>query len=415
MPGLSSNCTARQASGSFIFDPYYTMHIVKHSWLLVLLLAACKPAPVTQPDPYPIKLENNALHFTPGDPQLKALVVEPAKESDKVMLHLTGKLVWNQDSTTNVFSPLAGRVASIKGERGQKVQVGDELARITSPDFGQAQADAAKAESDLVLSKQVLDRTQELVTKGVLPQKELDAANTAYLDNKSDRDRAVERLKVWGGAGRDVDGAFVLKAPMAGIIVDRNVQPGQEIRTDSILANTAEAAAPLFIISDPESLWVHLDVSEQDLSNLLVGQKLEIRSRAYGDRMFPGTLTVIGQSLNPDTRTVVAKGKVANPEKLLKAQMYVNVNVITEIPKMPQAPLKAVFLRDAKPWVFVRKSESVFEMRKITTAAEDNGYVFVSQGLKTGEEVVAEGALVLESILDDNTSTATTGAEKAEH
>ena len=207
-----------------------------------------------------------------------------------------------------------------------------------------------------MLSKQVLDRTQELVTKGVLPQKELDAANTAYLDNKSDRDRAVERLKVWGGAGRDVDGSFVLKAPMAGIIVDRNVQPGQEIRTDSILANTPEAAAPLFIISDPESLWVHLDVSEQDLSNLLVGQKLEIRSRAYGDRMFPGTLTVIGQSLNPDTRTVVAKGKVANPEKLLKAQMYVNVNVITDVPKMPQVPLKAVFLRDAKPWVFVRKS-----------------------------------------------------------
>ena len=95
--------------------------------------------------------------------------------------------------------------------------------------------------------------------------------------------------------------------------------------------------------------------------------------------------------------------------------MYVNVNVITEVPKMPQVPLKAVFLRDAKPWVFVRKSESVFEMRKITTAAEDVGYVFVSQGLKAGEEVVAEGALVLESILDDNTSTATTGEEKAEH
>jgi membrane fusion protein, heavy metal efflux system len=391
------------------------MQIVKHSWLLVLLLAACKPAPVIEKDPFPIKLEKNTLHFTPGDPQTKVLVVQPAKESDKVVLHLTGKLVWNEDVTTNVFSPLAGRVASIKGERGQQVQVGDILARITSPDFGQAQADAAKAESDLALAKQVLDRTQELVKQGVLPQKELDAANTSFLDAKSDRDRAVERLAVWGGKGRDVDGAFALKAPMAGIIVDRNVQPGQEIRSDSILANSAEAAAPLFIISDPESLVVMLDVSEQDLSNLQVGQKLEIRSRAYGDQVFDGELKLIGQSLNPATRTVVAKGKVANPKKLLKAQMYVNVNVVTQVPKMPLVPLKAVFLRDGNACVFVRTSENAFEMRQIVTAAEDAGSVFVSKGLAADEKVVSEGALVLESLLDANTSTATAGAEKAEH
>ena len=391
------------------------MHIVKHSWLLVLLLAACKPAPVIEKDPFPIKLEKNTLNFTPGDPQTKALVFQPAKESDKVVLHLTGKLVWNEDVTTNVFSPLAGRVASIKGERGQQVQVGDILARITSPDFGQAQADAAKAESDLALAKQVLDRTQELVKQGVLPQKELDAANTSFLDAKSDRDRAVERLAVWGGKGRDVDGAFALKAPMAGIIVDRNVQPGQEIRSDSILANSAEAAAPLFIISDPESLVVMLDVSEQDLSNLQVGQKLEIHSRAYGDQVFNGELKLIGQSLNPATRTVVAKGKVANPKKLLKAQMYVNVNVVTQVPKMPLVPLKAVFLRDGNACVFVRTSENAFEMRQIVTAAEDAGHVFVSKGLKADEKVVSEGALVLESLVDANTSTATAGAEKAEH
>ena len=95
--------------------------------------------------------------------------------------------------------------------------------------------------------------------------------------------------------------------------------------------------------------------------------------------------------------------------------MYVNVNVITQVPKMPQVPIKAVFLRDAKPWVFVRKSDNEYEMRKITTAAEDAGYVFVSQGLKAGEEVVDEGALVLESIFDENISTANAGADNVQH
>ncbi|OYW75411.1 MAG: hypothetical protein B7Z37_13395 [Verrucomicrobia bacterium 12-59-8] len=391
------------------------MQIVKHSWLLALLIAACKPAPVIEQDPFPIKVEQNSLIFTSGDPQLKAIGVQQAREKDEVVLHLTGKLVWNEDVTTNVFSPLAGRVASIKGARGQKVKEGDELARITSPDFGQAQADAVKSEADLALAKRVLDRTRDLLKQGVLPQKELDSADNAFHDAQSERDRAVERLAVWGGHGGDVNGAFALNAPMGGVIVDRNVQPGQEVRSDQMLAGMAVVAAPLFVISDPESLWVHLDVSEQDLSNLQVGQKLEIHSRAYGDKSFPGVLTVIGQSLNPETRTVVAKGSVANPEKLLKAQMYVDVNVITHVTKMPQVPLKAVFLREGKACVFVRKSESDFEMRQITTAAEDAGHVFVSQGLKADEEVVSEGALVLESLLDANTSTANAGAEKAEH
>lgn len=391
------------------------MQIIKYSWLLALLLAACKPAPVVEIERFPLKVEKNHLVFTAGDPQLKSIGVQLAKENDTVILHLTGKLVWNEDVTTNVFSPLAGRVASIKGARGQKVKVGDELARITSPDFGQAQADAVKSEADLALAKRVLDRTRDLLKQGVLPQKELDTAQNAFDDAQSERDRAVERLAVWGGRGGDVNGAFALKAPMDGVIVDRNVQPGQEVRSDQMLAGMAVVAAPLFIISDPESLWVHLDVSEQDLSNLQVGQKLEIRSRAYGDQVFPGVLTVIGQSLNPETRTVVAKGSVANPKKLLKAQMYVDVNVITQVPRMPQVPVKAVFLREGKACVFVRQSESDFEMRQITTAAEDAGHVFVSQGLNANEAVVSEGALVLESLLDANTSTANAGPEKAEH
>ena len=391
------------------------MQIIKYSWLLALLLAACKPAPVVEIDPFPVKVEKNHLIFTAGDPQLKSIGVKQAKENDTVILHLTGKLVWNEDVTTNVFSPLAGRVASIKGARGQKVKVGDELARITSPDFGQAQADAVKSEADLALAKRVLERTRDLLKQGVLPQKELDTAQNAFDDAQSERDRAVERLAVWGGRGGDVNGAFALKAPMDGVIVDRNVQPGQEVRSDQMLAGMAVVAAPLFIISDPESLWVHLDVSEQDLSNLQVGQKLEIRSRAYGDRVFPGALTVIGQSLNPDTRIVVAKGTVSNPEKLLKAQMYVDVNVITHVPKMPQVPIKAVFLREGKACVFVLASETTFEMRQITTAAEDAGHVFVSKGLNANEAVVSEGALVLESLLDANTSTANASAEKTEH
>lgn len=375
-------------------------------FLLGLLLPACTPAPMTTADPFPVKLEKRTLRFTAGDPQLQGVVTQAVTESDQLVLHLTGRLVWDEDVTTSVFSPVAGRVSSIQGALGDKVKPGDDLAKITSPDFGQAQADAMKAEADLALSKRTLERARDLLKQGVAPQKEVDAAETIMRDAQSEFDRAQTRLAQWGGSAGGVNESFTLKTPVGGEIVERSIHSGQEVRSDQMLAGTADLAAPLFIISDPSRLWVLLDVTEQDLARLSPGQTLEIHAQAFGDQIFHGKIEVIGQTLDADTRTIKVRGTVDNSQRLLKAQMYASINVITAMPMQPLVPLKAVFLREGKPFVFLRHDAATFEMRPITTAAEEGGHMLVSEGLKAGDEVVTEGSLALESVLEAATSTA---------
>lgn len=369
-------------------------------------LPSCTPEPAVVVNPYPVKLDKNVITFTSGDPQLKAFGTQPVTESDRIVLHLTGKLVWDEDVTTNVFSPVAGRVSSIQGSLGDKVKPGDDLAHITSPDYGQAQADAAKAQADMALAERTLERAKELLKQGVAPQKDVEIAETAFHDAELEYTRTKTRLSQWGGTLGGVNATFALKTPVGGEIVERSIHSGQEVRPDQMLAGVSEYAAPLFVISDPNRMWVMLDVTEQDLGRLKVGQELEIKPQAYGDRIFTGKLEVIGQSLDPVTRTVKVRGSVPNPEELLKSQMYASINVITATEKKPRVPLKAVFLRDGKPYVFVQKDDLTFEMRRISTVSEDAGQMLLKEGLQVGEKVVTEGALSLESVVEAATSTA---------
>jgi cobalt-zinc-cadmium efflux system membrane fusion protein len=263
-----------------------------------------------------------------------------------------------------------------------------------------------KAEADLALAKRSLERSRDLLKQGVAPQKEVEVAETVMRDAQSEFDRAKARLAQWGGSAGGVNETFTLKAPVSGEIVERSIHAGQEVRSDQMLAGMADVAAPLFVISDPAKLWVMLDVTEQDLPHLKVGQALEIHTQAYADKGFTGRLEVIGQALDADTRTIKVRGSVDNAGRLLKAQMYATIHVITPTPKHPRVPLKAVFLREGRPFVFVRHDAHTFEMRPISTLAEDGGHVLVNQGLKAGDEVVTEGSLALESVLEAATSTA---------
>jgi membrane fusion protein, heavy metal efflux system len=377
------------------------------SLLPILLLAACHadaPSAATAP---PVKLKEQTLTFTAADPMLPSFIAQPVETQDKLAVKLTGRLIWDEDITTHVFSPVAGRVSSIKAALGEKVSVGSELARILSPDYGQAQADALKADSDFALAKRNLERARELLAGKVIAQKEVDAAESMFRDAQSELERANARLKEWGGEGEvKVGDGFKLKASMQGEIVERSINPGQEIRADQMLAGESLVAAPLFVISDPSRLWVQLDVTEADLSKLKPGSPLRLHCSAYPDRIFEGTLDVIGSVLDSDTRTVKARGSLQNVDRLLKAEMYVNAEVVTTIPPAANVPKHAVFLREGLPTVFVKQDDLHFEMRRVQSGAESDGHVLVTAGLKSGESIVTDGALLLESVFDAQVTTA---------
>jgi len=371
------------------------------------------------------KVQGNRITLTDSSAKEAALTTDVAKPLEKSILTVNGRLVWDESSTVSVFTPVAGRVNSIEVNLGEKVKKDTTLTSIFSPDFGQAEADAAKADADDKLSRRTLDRTEDLLKHGAAAQKDVEAAQDDFENKEAELKRAVARLELYGGKLGAVNGLYPLQAPISGTLVEKHINPGQEVRPDQILANVQQYTNPLFVISDPSKLSVLLDVTELDLRKLVPGQALTIRSRAYPSNEFHGKLEVIGHSLDPQTRTIYARGSVDNTDDLLKAEMYVTVEVGSPLEQTlppPEAagtdakaasaefktansrpvevPVKAVFSKESHHYVFLEMAPGEYERHAVEVGSERAGKVAVLAGLEPGQKVVTDGCLLLESLAE---------------
>ena len=374
-------------------------HTLRLLSLLLLIGAGCKAEKKTLQIPE-AKVFGDTVVIATNSPQGAALTIEPVGAEQPVFVPLTGRLVWDDDVTVRVFTPFAGIVRKLLVDINQPVQRGAPLAEIQSSDFGQAQADTRKAESDFRRTQQNLDRVHDLFEHGAAPRKDLESAEADFSSAQAERDRSETRLAIYGATATSVNQVFLLPSPLDGILVERNVTPGQEVRPDQMLANVPQFTAPLFIVTDPTRLWVWLDVTETHLPLVHKGQDLVIRSKAFPGRVFTGTLDLVGDSLDPTTRTVRARGTVENPSAILKAELYVSVEVPDAVPLSLQVPSKAVFLRDNQYYVFLEQSAGQYQRQPVRLGSEREGKVAVLDGLKQGQRLVTEGCLLLQSLMD---------------
>jgi cobalt-zinc-cadmium efflux system membrane fusion protein len=347
--------------------------------------------------------------YREGAPELASLTIAAAELAPAGTVRTTGRLAWDEDRTARVFPPVGGRVRALLADLERRVGRGTPLAAIESSDFGQAQADANRAATDLAAAERNLARERDLVEHAAAPRKDLEAAQADRDRASTEAERARRRLALLGGAAGGaavgtaggtagaagagpVDQHFVLRSPIAGVVVDRAINPGLEVRTDS--------QTPLFVISDPSRLWVYLDVVEQDLASVRAGLPLAVRCNAYPGRTFGGRIEVVGATLDPATRTVKARGSLANPDRLLKAEMYVEVEV-DDPSRRPavEVPSAAVVAEGRRRYVFVEEGRGRFARRPVSTGGERRGTTEIVAGLAAGQRVVVDGSLLLESLL----------------
>lgn len=360
-----------------------------------VLVSCARRAPDAAEIPPPVRA-GDTLTFAPGSPQLAAFKVEPASGQKPAPLVVTGRLGWNEDATVRVFPPLAGRVVALAAAVGARVSAGGLLAEISSPDFGQAQSDAARAATDLASAERARERVSRLVERGASPRKDFDAAEADLARARAEARRTAARLARWGGdaardAARGPDQLYRLTSPISGVVVERSANTGQEARPD--------AAAPLFVVSEPRALWVMLDVTERDLASVKAGERLSLRTDAYPGRTFAGRLDLVGDALDAATRTVKARGRVDNSAALLKAEMYVTVEVETRAgAPAPVVPARAVLTEDGRRFCFVAEGPGRFRRAAVEVGVERDGRVPLLSGLPEGARVVTEGSLLLSSL-----------------
>jgi membrane fusion protein, heavy metal efflux system len=360
--------------------------------LLSLAAVACGRSERPQPPP-PYWVQGDVIAFPDPSARSSTIVVEPVHRGGEAGLSLTGRLVWDEDATVRVFPPVSGRVARIATDLGRTVRKGDLLAVLASPDFGQAQSDTARAEADFRTAEHNLARVRLLQERGAAARRDLEQAEADDARARAESERTRTRLRLWGGERAQdarVDEAFPLRSPVGGLVVERNLNPGQEVRSDG--------TTPLFVVSDPRRLWVLLDVTEKDLAAVAAGARLVVHAQAYPNREFAGSLDRLGAGLDPATRTVHARGTVANAGGLLKSEMYVTVDAETPRPSTHLVvPARAVIDENGRQFVFVEERPGRYRRTPVSLGTEREGAVPVVDGLAADARIVTEGSLLLEA------------------
>lgn len=358
--------------------------------IALMLLTGCTKAPQPAPETKPT-VSGQEVIFPAGSPAMERIAVERVGAPAEREIVLPGRLTWDEDRTVRVFPPFAGRVTRILMPVGATVRAGQPLAEVASPDFGQAQADARKAQADLALSTKSLDRARDLNAHGVLSTKDLQQAEADQAKARAEASRALERLRAYG---QSMDaGTFTLKSPIAGTVVERNLNPGQELRTDP------GGGPPLFVVSDPTRLWVILDGTESQLGYVKAGMPLVISSNQFPDDAFSGELRQVSDFIDPTSRTLKLRGDVPNPQRVLKAEMFVNARIRLPKADVPMVDARAVYLSGNRTYVFVRSGPGQFRRRAVRVGAQADGRMPVLAGLKQGDEVVVAGNLFLEQMV----------------
>ena len=338
----------------------------------------------------------DTLRFAADAPQLLFLQIQPVAAFPEPLVEpLNARVSYDDNHTARVFSPLAGRVLKIAAEAGSKVQAGDPLLVLDSPDFALAEADGAKANADLQRKKDTFERAKQLYDIKGIARKDVESAEADWHQAEAEAQRARSRMKNLNTSSATSEGKFILRAPISGTITERQVSAGSEVRTD--------AANPLFVITDLRHLWVLVDLPERQLDKIKPGHPVSIEVDAYPDTTFTGRVVVISGTLDPLTRRIQVRCEVDNPALKLKPEMFARVTpVASKQGGLPRVPNTALVTLGLYSFIFVEQSPGVLQRRRVTLSTQGSQYSYVSSGLQAGERVVTSGALLLNSELSGN-------------
>lgn len=323
--------------------------------------------------------------------KIEAAAAAPLPASDP----MNARLQLADDLTARIFPPLGGRVVALQAAIGDKVAAGAPLAVLDAPDFGQAIADLRKAEADAALKGKSLARAHTLFDGEVLSRRELEASEAEARAARAEAERARLRLANLAPAGSHIDGQhLVLRSPLAGFVVDRQANPGTEVRPD--------AQNPLFVVSNLQRLWLTIDLPEKAANLARPGAPVHFTVDAYPGADFSARIDRVGAMVDPNTRRIPVRAVVDNADGRLKPEMYARAAISeASAPQAIRLPVGALLTGGLNAHLFVQTGEREFERRPVTVARQDAEFAYLAPDstVKPGDRVVVRGALLLASEL----------------
>jgi cobalt-zinc-cadmium efflux system membrane fusion protein len=355
--------------------------------LLSITAAGCGGnAEAVQP---PATKRSEEIVIAADSPKLGAIGIDSVRMvRERVVSVLPAQVVLDENRTVRVFSPVSGRIRTLDAAAGDVVVAGAPLAHLVSADAAQAASDHLKADAIAAQTSAALARAEDLFAHHVIAQKELEQARSDAAQARAESARAAQRSAQLGDAA--VDGPYILRAPLGGVVVERTANPGAEVRSD--------ATAPLFTISSLESVWLTAAAPQRDLPYLHRGSHLVFTTDAAPGRRFEATVTWVSDQLDPATRTVTLRAELPNHDRALRALVVGDARLLaSDNTAHAVVPSRALVTRGGETVVFVEHGKGHFERRLVKTGDDDGTFVVILEGLKVGERVVTTGSLLLAS------------------
>ncbi len=340
-----------------------------------------------------------AGYFTVPADQMPHLKIAPVRKTTwSAVVRTTGTVDWDNDHTTQAITQVSGPITRIVADTGTRVQAGDPLLYVASADITNSISAYRKAKNRFDLAQRMLDRSKDLFEHKALSQRDLESAQADYNDAATDLQTALQTLKIFGVRQNEISEAeqqnvgikpeLVMRAPLAGTVVQKMVLPGQFIQAGTTAA---------FVISKTSTVWVQGHVYDKDLSLVHVGDKVDERNSSFQET-FHGVISYVGDMLDPATRTTPVRIVTQNPDGLLKKDLFVDVVIHDKTTQdVLVVPTAAVLYNEQNfPFVYVQVEPGKFAQRLVTIGSQQGDDTQILEGLQAGTPVVSQGSVFLQ-------------------
>src|SRR6516165_6893140 len=338
-----------------------------------------------------------------SDTQLSAVKVEPVAEHDFPRnKEAVGSIDFNEELSVQVFTPYAGRIIGLFASVGDDVKKGQTLFTIDSPDLLSAESTLIAAAGVLQMTTRNLARLKELYTTRAVSQRDLDQGISDQQTAEGNLRAGRDAVRLFGKtneeidriiAERKADPTLVVPCPIDGRVTARNAAPGLYVQPGS-------APAP-FTLTNVDTMWMLANVAENDSPAFQVGQPLQVTVGAFPDRLFDGKITTVGSIVDPNTRRVLVRSEIKNPQHELRSGMFANFTIyVGASVRSPAVPLGGVVREgDGTQTIWVTVDRRRFMRRTVTIGEQRDGYRQILDGVHPGELVATEGAIFLSNML----------------
>ncbi len=365
--------------------------------------AAQRPAPATA------TADTMPLVVVPVDsPRFKQLRVDAvqAQAFPTDELVAPARVTINPNRISRVLPPVQGRVLAVSVKLGDTVAEGQTLVTLDSPDadaaisayvqaaatLRQATVTLARADADLRRARNLLPY-QAISEKDALAAQNDFAAAQAAVDNaQATREQTLRKLDLLGLKPTDLKQGVVVRAPIAGVVTDINVTPGDY---RAAVSSAGDVTTPLMSIADLSTVWVSSDVPEPFIRLIHVGDAVEIEFVAYPGQQFSGRVARVASTLDPQTRTLKVHVDLPNAQRRFVPEMFGTIRHAGPSKMVPVVPPNAIVQEYGRSEVFVERGPGQFERRVVTTGVRTTDLVAVTSGLEPNTRIVVDGAILL--------------------